>query len=68
MESVFERVAAAMQVDATQLRLANMYRPEGDHAPYGQLLTHCNALRCWRACEQMANYEQRLRDVEEWNR
>lgn len=41
---------------------------EGDQTPLGMTLNLCNLRRCWTECLELADYERRKSEAEEWNR
>jgi xanthine dehydrogenase/oxidase len=41
---------------------------EDDVTPYGQRLTKCNIRRCWAECLELAKYETRQEEIEQFNK
>lgn len=66
-ENVMDHVAQKLGMDRVELRTKNMYK-EGDVTHYNQVLEYCTLNRCWEECLQNSKYEERLKEVERFNR
>ncbi|ODM98964.1 Xanthine dehydrogenase/oxidase [Orchesella cincta] len=66
-ENVMDQVADKLGMDSVKLRTLNMYK-EGDRTHYNQSLTYCTLSRCWNECLENAGYEQRLAEVQAFNK
>lgn len=66
-ENVMDQVAQKLGMDRVELRTKNMYK-EGDATHYNQVLEYCTLNRCWEECLQNSKYEERLKEVERFNR
>ncbi|PVD26234.1 hypothetical protein C0Q70_13904 [Pomacea canaliculata] len=67
VETVVSQVAAYLNLPAEQVRLLNMYK-KGDITHYNQRLEECNLRRCWDDVVQQSDYQQRRREVEQFNK
>ncbi len=41
---------------------------EGSLTHYGQKLEQCNVEKCWTECLKLSDYEQRKREVDDFNK
>ncbi len=66
IESVMEQIAEHLNLDALEVRKANVYR-EGDAAPYGQPVLEATGLALFRRLEAMAGYQALRHQVRQFN-
>ncbi|XP_046388161.1 xanthine dehydrogenase [Ischnura elegans] len=66
-ESMITDMGAFMNVDPAKIREMNLYQ-EGDKTHYNQVLEHCTLKRCWSECMERSAYEQRRKELNDFNR
>ncbi|XP_052796223.1 xanthine dehydrogenase/oxidase-like [Mya arenaria] len=67
MEDIVTRAAAVTGLTPEVIRERNLYK-DGDMAPCGTLMKNVTLPLLWRECKQGSHYEQRLKDVEDFNK
>lgn len=70
IEEIVRRVAAAVRRSPREVRELNFY--EEDHelktTPYGQTIHPADILRVWHQVLRRGDFDQRLAEIEKWNR
>eukprot|EP00079_Xenopus_tropicalis_P035814 XP_017949585.1 PREDICTED: xanthine dehydrogenase/oxidase [Xenopus tropicalis] len=66
-EAWMNHIVQTCGLPAEQVRELNMYS-EGDLTHFTQQLESCTVRRCWEECLKQANYHERKRSIEEFNR
>ena len=66
IEQIVERVSCHLKVPATQVRELNMYN-DGDTTPFGEVLSICNARRCWEQLKENSSFTDRAAEVDQFN-
>ncbi|XP_014214847.1 xanthine dehydrogenase-like [Copidosoma floridanum] len=66
-ENIIRHVADYLGRDVTKIAEMNLYR-EGDTTHYNQILDHCTLRRCWSECLALADHEERVKQVAEFNK
>lgn len=66
-ENMIREIASYLNKDPIEIASVNLYK-EGDKTHYNQPLEHCTAQRCWDECLERANYVNRKKQVDEFNR
>lgn len=70
MEEVIRRVANATGQSPAKIREKNFYGEDDDlkTTPYGQPVNAPSILRVWHQVMRRSNYEERAKEIQEWNR
>lgn len=66
-ENAIDDAAFSVGMTAEAVREKNLYQ-RGDVTPFGQALSYCYMSEVWAYLKQVANYEEKQRAVEEYNR
>lgn len=67
LENAIDDAAFAIGMDPAELRRKNMYL-RGDVTPFGQALSYCYMRDVWKYVEEKSDYQNRLKEVEAFNR
>lgn len=67
LESAVDDAAFAVDMDPTEVRETNLYRP-GDVTPFGQDLAHCHLREVWAFLREKCDYGRQKLAVEAFNR
>lgn len=66
-ETVIRHIAEYLNTDAKTISELNLYK-EGDTTHYNQPLVNCTLQRCWEECVNSSNYNERLAEVQKYNK
>ncbi|XP_071858957.1 xanthine dehydrogenase rosy isoform X1 [Bombus fervidus] len=66
-ETMIRHIAEYLTKDPTEVAELNLYK-EGDTTHYNQKLINCTLQRCWEECIFSSNYNERLVQVQKYNR
>ncbi|PNF38422.1 Xanthine dehydrogenase, partial [Cryptotermes secundus] len=66
-ENMIREIASYLNKDPLEISSINLYK-EGDKTHYNQPLEYCTLQRCWDKCLKTADYFNRKKQVEEFNR
>ncbi|XP_025989254.1 xanthine dehydrogenase isoform X1 [Solenopsis invicta] len=66
-ETVIRQIADYLHLDIVKLSELNLYK-EGDLTHYNQQLVNCTLNRCWRECLASSHYNERIVEVQRYNR
>nr|XP_034184290.1 xanthine dehydrogenase isoform X2 [Osmia lignaria] len=66
-ETVVRHIAEYLKIDSVKVSKLNLYK-EGDITHYNQKLINCTLKRCWEECVLSSNYNERLAQVQKYNR
>lgn len=67
MEDIIFKVATAMNLSSEEVREINLYK-DGDITPFGTEVKNCTLPEIWKNCRSEAQYEERLKQVQQFNR
>lgn len=67
MENILDKLAQEANIDYKTFLEINLYK-EGDVTPYGQTLTDITLKTCWQQALDNARYDERRRQVDEFNK
>ncbi|KOC64646.1 Xanthine dehydrogenase [Habropoda laboriosa] len=66
-ETMIRHIAEYLNIDAIKVSELNLYK-EGDTTHYNQKLLNCTVRRCWEECVLSSNYNDRLVQIQKYNR
>ncbi|EZA48988.1 Xanthine dehydrogenase [Ooceraea biroi] len=66
-ETIIRQIADYLKLDVVKLSELNLYR-EGDVTHYNQRLINCTLDHCWRQCLMSSQYNERIVEVQRYNR
>ncbi|XP_067213749.1 xanthine dehydrogenase isoform X2 [Linepithema humile] len=66
-ENIIRHIADYLKLDVVKLSEINLYK-EGDLTHYNQQLVDCTLDRCWRECLESSHYNERLIEIQSYNR
>ncbi|CAL1688978.1 unnamed protein product [Lasius platythorax] len=66
-ENIIRQIADYLGLDVVKLSELNLYK-EGDLTHYNQQLVNCTLDRCWRECLVSSRYNERMVEVQHYNR
>lgn len=66
-ENIIRQIADYLELDVVKLSELNLYK-EGDFTHYNQQLINCTLDRCWRECLTSSRYNERIIEVQRYNR
>ncbi|XP_020282076.1 xanthine dehydrogenase [Pseudomyrmex gracilis] len=66
-ENIIRHVADYLELDVLKVSELNLYK-EGDVTHYNQELVNCTLDRCWNECLVFSRYNERIIEVERYNR
>ncbi|XP_014488369.1 PREDICTED: xanthine dehydrogenase isoform X2 [Dinoponera quadriceps] len=66
-ENIIRQIADYLQMDVVKLSELNLYK-EGDLTHYNQQLLNCTMDRCWRECLESSHYNERLVEIQRYNK
>ncbi|XP_029159752.1 xanthine dehydrogenase-like [Nylanderia fulva] len=66
-ENIIRQIADYLKLDVVKLSELNLYK-EGDLTHYNQQLVNCTLDRCWRECIASSRYNERIIEVQRYNR
>lgn len=66
-ENIIRQIADYLGLDVVKLSELNLYK-EGDLTHYNQQLVNCTLDRCWRECLASSLYNERMVEVQRYNR
>ncbi|EFN79891.1 Xanthine dehydrogenase [Harpegnathos saltator] len=66
-ENIIRQIADYLKVDVVKLSELNLYK-EGDVTHYNQQLLNCTVGRCWTECLASSRYNERLAEVQRYNK
>ncbi|XP_077270195.1 xanthine dehydrogenase rosy isoform X1 [Temnothorax americanus] len=66
-ENIIRQIADYLDLDVVKLSELNLYK-EGDLTHYNQQLANCTLDRCWRECLASSRYNERIVEVQRYNR
>ncbi|XP_032670200.1 xanthine dehydrogenase isoform X2 [Odontomachus brunneus] len=66
-ENIIRQIANYLQKDVVKLSKLNLYK-EGDVTHYNQQLLNCTLDRCWNECLASSCYNERLAEVQRYNK
>ncbi|XP_053996533.1 xanthine dehydrogenase [Hylaeus anthracinus] len=67
VETIIRHIAEYLNIEPAKVSELNLYR-EGDTTHYNQKLINCTIRRCWEECLLTANYNERLAEIQKYNR
>ncbi|GAB1868637.1 xanthine dehydrogenase [Camponotus japonicus] len=66
-ETIIRHIAEYLELDVVKLSELNLYK-EGDLTHYNQQLVNCTLDRCWRECLASSRYNERIVEIQRYNR
>ncbi|XP_050457292.1 xanthine dehydrogenase isoform X1 [Cataglyphis hispanica] len=66
-ENIIRQIADYLGLDVVKLSELNLYK-EGDLTHYNQQLVNCTLDRCWRECLVSSHYNERIIEIQRYNR
>ncbi|KAL6258955.1 hypothetical protein P5V15_008880 [Pogonomyrmex californicus] len=66
-ENIVRQIADYLSVDVVKICELNLYK-EGDLTHYNQQLVNCTLDRCWRECLASSCYNERIIEIQHYNR
>ncbi|CAL7940094.1 unnamed protein product [Xylocopa violacea] len=66
-ETMIRHISEYLNIDPIKVSKLNLYK-EGDTTHYNQKLTNCTLRRCWDECVLSSNYDERLAQIQKYNR